>query len=84
VAVSSLTTLSLQRVTTLASAALGPNVVDPEVFIEVYARITVQVLSELGLIGAVVCGLALIPAALGLRHSAPAAVTGSETTQAAD
>jgi hypothetical protein len=84
VAVSSLTTLSLQRVTTLASAALGPNVADPEVFIEVYARITVQVLSELGLIGAIVCGLALIPAALGLRRTTAQTAPGGNVTQAAD
>lgn len=72
VAVSSLTTLSLQRVTMLAAAELGPMVADPYQFVDVYARITVQVLAELGLLGAVVCGLALIPAALGLRRDDPA------------
>ncbi|MCB9457947.1 MAG: MFS transporter [Anaerolineaceae bacterium] len=67
IAVSALTTLSLQRVSVLASAVLGPNVADPHEFVDVYARITVQVLSELGLVGAIVCGIGMIPAFIGLR-----------------
>lgn len=71
VAVSSLTTLSLQRVTLLAAAEVGLNA-DPLQFVEVYARITVQVLAELGLLGAALCLLACLPAALGLRREAQA------------
>ncbi|MCB9454224.1 MAG: hypothetical protein H6672_22550, partial [Anaerolineaceae bacterium] len=56
-----------QRVSVLASAVLGPNVADPHEFVDVYARITVQVLSELGLVGAIVCGIGMIPAFIGLR-----------------
>ncbi len=67
VAVSSLTTLALQRVSQLAALELGPTAVDPQQFVDVYARITVEVLAEMGLLGAVVCGAALIPAALVLR-----------------
>jgi hypothetical protein len=63
VAVSALTTISLQRVNILAAQALGGNV-DPQQAVNTYATITVQVLAELGLVGAVVCGLALIPALL--------------------
>lgn len=67
IAVSSLTTLALQRIAYLASAVLGPDVVDPTQFIDVYSQLTVQVLGELGLLGAIVCAVAMIPAALGLR-----------------
>jgi hypothetical protein len=38
--------------------------------VEIYATITVQVLAELGLIGAIVCAVALIPAFL-LRRDDP-------------
>jgi MFS family permease len=68
IAVSSLTTLALQRVALLASAALGSTVADPQQALDVYAQITVQVLAELGLLGAVVCAIAVIPAAIGLRR----------------
>ncbi len=78
VAVSSLTTLSLQRVTLLAAAEVGLNA-DPLQFVEVYARITVQVLAELGLLGAALCILACLPAALGLRRE----VQSSSQTAAA-
>lgn len=72
VAVSSLTALSLQRVALLAAAEVGANV-DPLQFVEVYAHVTVQVLAELGLLGAALCALACVPAALGLRRAAPVA-----------
>jgi MFS family permease len=65
--VSSLTTLALQRVTGLAAIHFGNVGVDPYQYADTYARITVQVLGELGLLGALLCGLALIPAYY-LRH----------------
>ncbi len=64
ISVSALTTISLQRVNTLAAVELGSAVGDPSLAVETYARVTVQVLAELGLVGAVMCGLALIPALL--------------------
>ncbi len=80
VAVSALTTLSLNRITALAGAELGAQISDPDLYVEVYVRMTVRVLGELGLLGAVVCGAALIPAALGLRQTrtGAAAVVSSE------
>ena len=67
VAISSLTTIALQRVNLLATAELAQQTADATQALNVYARITVQVLAEVGLVGAVMCVLALIPAALGLR-----------------
>jgi MFS family permease len=64
ISVSALTTISLQRVNILAAAQLGGEMVDPTQAVEVYASVTVKVLAELGLIGALVCGIALIPALL--------------------
>ncbi len=64
VSVSALTTISLQRVNGLVGAALGGASVDIYAAAETYARVTVQVLAELGLVGAIMCGLALIPALL--------------------
>jgi MFS family permease len=62
--VSSLTTIALQRVNQLAAQALGTVGLDPVQYADTYAQITVQVLAELGLLGAVLCGVALIPAYL--------------------
>ncbi|MBL8160992.1 MAG: MFS transporter [Anaerolineae bacterium] len=70
VAVSLLTGLALNRVNVLASAELGSAITDPQVVINVYARTTVRVLADMGLLGAVVAGAALIPAVLGLRRTA--------------
>jgi len=64
ISVSALTTISLQRVNILAAGQLGGQAVDPAQAVEVYAGVTVQVLAELGLIGAVVCAIALIPSLL--------------------
>jgi MFS family permease len=64
VSVSALTTISLNRVNALAAAALGGTAVDPTLAIETYATITVEVLAELGLIGAILCVLACLPALL--------------------
>ncbi|RMG86179.1 MAG: MFS transporter [Chloroflexi bacterium] len=65
VSISSLTALSLTRIGQLVNVALGDATsVDPSLYAEVYARSSVQVLAEIGLIGAVICLLAMIPAAL--------------------
>ncbi len=64
VAVSSLTTLALQRVAYLASLQLGEVALDPQLATDIYIEVTVQVLGELGLLGALVCGVAMIPAFL--------------------
>ncbi len=71
ISVSALTTISLQRVNILAAAQLGGQAVDPTQAVEVYAGVTVKVLAELGLIGALVCGVALIPALLLSRGDSP-------------
>jgi hypothetical protein len=42
---------------------------DPNAFLQAYAEITVRVLAELGLVGAFLSALALIPAALGFRQA---------------
>jgi MFS family permease len=84
IAVSSLTTLSLQRVTLLAGAQLGGVALDPREATAIYVQVTVQVLAELGLLGALVCGVAMIPAYLmrASKHEVipyektPAGVTG--------
>lgn len=71
VSVSALTTLSLNRVNALAAAAIGgTTTIDPMQAVDLYANITVEVLAELGLIGAIMCALACIPALL-LRHDDP-------------
>ncbi|MBZ0293215.1 MAG: MFS transporter [Anaerolineae bacterium] len=70
ISVSALTTISLQRVNALAALEIGGGAVDPYQAVDTYARITVQVLGELGLVGAIMCALALIPAIL-LRQDAP-------------
>ncbi len=85
ISVSSLTTLSLQRVAYLASLQLGNTVVDPQVAETVYVGVTVHVLAELGLLGAILCLIAMIPAYLLrmqtgqrniVREETPARVTG--------
>jgi len=67
IAISSLTVVALQRVNVLATTELAQTAIDATQVVAVYARITVQVLAEVGLVGAVICVLALISAALGLR-----------------
>lgn len=86
VAVSSLTTLSLNRITALAGAELGAQISDPDLYVDVYVKMTVQVLGELGLLGAIVCVLALIPAALGLRatKNPQTVIIGGESSAPAD
>jgi len=62
VSVSSLTAFALQRVNSLAGAELQGLGLDTAIYTDTYARITVNVLGELGLLGAVLCGIALVPA----------------------
>jgi MFS family permease len=69
VAISSLTVIALQRVNVLASAELAQMAADPNAVVTVYARLTVEVLAEVGLVGAIICVIALIPAAMGLRRT---------------
>ncbi len=67
--VSSLTTFGLFRVNQLSSLAQDTTIFDAGQFLNIYTESTVQVLGEMGLIGAVLCGFALIPA-LGLGRTA--------------
>jgi MFS family permease len=64
ISVSALTTYSIREVNRLAELELGTSAasVDPFVYANVYANIAVDVLAQLGLIGAVACVLALVPA----------------------
>ena len=64
IGVALLTAIASSRLAALATAELGQAVVDPYAAIDVYARLTVQVLAEIALIGAAVCGVALVPALL--------------------
>ncbi len=57
-----LTAFASQRLIGLALAAFGGTMPDPNAAVMEYSRLTVQVLSEMGLVGAVLCGLALLPA----------------------
>ena len=68
ISVTGLTAFASQRLAILAAAELGQNVVDPMAAVDVYSRLTVQVLAEMGLLGAVVCGLAIVPALLMRRE----------------
>ena len=62
--VSALTTYSIREVNRLAEIELGANAAtaDPFLYAEVYANIAVDVVAQLGLIGAVAAVLALVPA----------------------
>lgn len=66
ISVSSLTTYGLYRVNALAAgasdAATAGGAFDANAFLVVYANSTVTVLSEMGLIGVILCVVALIPA----------------------
>jgi MFS family permease len=78
VSVSSLSSFALHRVTSLATAELGTDVFDAVVYTDTYARVTVEVLAEFGLVGAVLCGVAMIPAALIRRGDEPGPGMGAE------
>jgi MFS family permease len=62
ISISLLTALASQRLIALAAQALGAQANDPYAAIDTYSRLTVQVLTEINLVGAIVCALALIPA----------------------
>jgi len=73
VAVASLTNFALHRINGLAASELGDTLQSGDQtmeFINAYAGIAVRVLGELGLMGAVLCVLGLIPAALGMTDRA--------------
>jgi MFS transporter, DHA2 family, triacylglyceride efflux pump len=74
ISVSALTAFASQRLATLAAAELGPNVIDPYAAMDVYAKLTAKVLAELGLLGALICAVALIPALWLRRESAAESV----------
>lgn len=71
--VSSLTTFALNRVNGLIEQQLGSQVLDPAAYAMQAAEISVGVLAELGLIGAVVCGIAVVIALFLPRRSDVAA-----------
>lgn len=62
--VSLLTALASARLAYLAGLELGPAVIDPMQAVDVYARLTVQVLAEMGLGGALLSAVGVIPALL--------------------
>jgi MFS family permease len=64
ISVSLLTTFASQRLGFLAAQEFGATVLDAYGAIDAYARLTVRVLAEMGWVGAGICLLALIPAAL--------------------
>lgn len=80
ISVSSLTTFALQRVNYLVATQFGQASVDPGQYADTYARITVEVLGELGLIGAGVALLGLLPALL-IYNRLP---TGNDTPESQD
>ncbi len=61
IGISLLTAFASQRLTYLAGIELGTAAGDPMAALETYARLTVRVLSEMGLAGAVLCALGMIP-----------------------
>ncbi|MFQ3567843.1 MAG: MFS transporter [Aggregatilineales bacterium] len=72
VGVALLTALASSRLTQLAAAELGQAALDPFAAIETYMRLTVQVLTEIALLGAAICAIGVIPA-LRLRDRQPVA-----------
>jgi MFS family permease len=84
VSVALLTSLASARLAQLASAELGVSVVDPYQAIDVYSRLTVQVLSEMGLFGALICLAGLVPALLLGGRAERAAVVEQRAAQTGD
>ncbi len=64
ISVSSLTAFAFSRVNILVAQQLGQVGLDPLQYPDVYAQTTASVLAELGFIGAALCALAIIPAAM--------------------
>jgi MFS family permease len=77
VSVTLLTAFASQRLAVLAGEELGGLNLDPFAAIDVYARLTVQVLAEMGWAGAILAVLALVPALrlISLRAAPGAAPT---------
>ncbi len=79
-----LTAFASQRLGDLVFLEYGAAAPDPYSAIDVYLRLTVRVLSEMGLTGAILCALALIPAAmLDWRREPQSAAESAETAPAA-
>lgn len=74
--VSLLTALASQRLFALASTALGAQASDPFAALEVYSRLTVQVLTEINLIGALIA-LAGLPFARRMTGGRAASRSGT-------
>ncbi|MFN8530565.1 MAG: MFS transporter [Anaerolineae bacterium] len=84
VGIAGLTAFASQRLAGLASAELGAQAGDPMAAINTYIRLTIQVLGEMSLFGAVLCALGLLPA-LRLRgkgREGTASTPSSETLPA--
>lgn len=71
ISVSTLSTFGLFRVNELASAMQQGLTFAANAMLNIYAQATLQVLGEMGLIGALLCGLALLPALFLSRTAAP-------------
>jgi hypothetical protein len=63
IGVSSLTSFASQRLSLLIAGELGAEA-DPFAALDVIAGLTVQVLTEIALLGAVLCAIGIIPALL--------------------
>jgi MFS family permease len=62
VSVTSLSTIALNRVNALVGPQLEAIGTDIDAYTSLYANTTVEVLAELGLVGAILCGVAMVPA----------------------
>ncbi len=69
VAVSALTTVALQQVNVQAGAQIAAitPMPDADQIASIFAQVTATTLAQIGLVGALLCGVSLIPAYLGLR-----------------
>lgn len=72
ISVSSLTAFALQRVNGIVGSQLADAGLDARALANAYATVTVDVLGELGLLGAILCVVAVAPALL-IREEAQAA-----------
>jgi MFS family permease len=70
ISVSTLSTFGLYRVSSIAAAAQTATF-DANAMLNVYADATLTVLGEMGLIGAALCAIALVPAFFLTRTAAP-------------
>jgi len=76
VGIALLTAFASQRLSGLAAAELGAAAADPFAAIDVYIRLTIQVLSEMGFAGMILCLVGIVPALMLRgrgREGAPAA-----------